>query len=218
MLPCLLIALALTVTACDEVNVDFPDGDADADAETDPVEEPVEDVPEEEPEPCEYPSGPYAFTEVGDTVADMRWPSAVARPDDYGRPADLENLYCDADVHSVFIQFVTITCPACPDRMREIALHRDHWVTYGAKWIFVVADAATPAEADAYTDAQGVSFGWSTNDADNSEGAYTIASSTIHGSLVPWTGVIDASDMKISHDEPEGTSLDIAAIAIELAP
>jgi hypothetical protein len=214
---CLLLVLALA--ACDaKLGVDFPlDADADVDAETDPVEEPAEDVPEEEPEPCEYPSGPYAFTAVGDTVAPMSWPSAVARPDDDGHPADLENLYCDADVHSIFIQAVLITCSACPGRMAEIASHRYDWEMYGAKWIFIVADATTPAEANAYTEAQGVSFGWSTNDADNSAGTYAIRAAPIHGGTltVPWTGVIRASDMQIYG---EGSSLAIEAVAIELAP
>ncbi|MBW2261629.1 MAG: hypothetical protein JRG91_06610, partial [Deltaproteobacteria bacterium] len=165
---------------------------------------------------CTYPSGPYSFTSVGDTVAPMHWPLAMARPDE-STEADLELLYCDPDVHSIFIQIVWISCPYCPERMREIALHSGDWETYGAKWIFIITDAATPAEADAYTSGQGVSFGWSTNDADNSEGASIIDSSPIYTG-VPWTGVIRASDMQIVHDEADGTRLDIVSIAMELAP
>ncbi len=213
---CLLVVLVLA--GCyPELQVTM--SDSTGDAEPDPagdaiVDDPVEDVAEEEAAPpCEYPSGPYAFTAVGDVVGPMSWDSAVARPDDYGRPADLEDLFCDPDVHSIFIQIVTITCPYCPARMELIAYNRENWETYGAKWIFVVADATTPAEADAYTDAQGVSFGWSTNDTDNSMGAYTIAAAPIY-SGVPWTGVIRTSDMQIVY---EGTSPDIVNIAQELA-
>ncbi len=213
---CLRLLLVLALTACNpDVNVNFLDADADASPDT--PEEIVEDVPEEEAAPpCTYPSEPYAFSAVGDVVAPMSWPSAIARPDDSGRPAHLELLYCDPDVHSIFIQLVTITCPACPTRMAEIASHRYDWETYGAKWIFVVADAATQAEANTYTSDQGVSFGWSTNDVDNSMGAYAIAAAPIHGSpvTVPWTGVISTSNMQIFG---EGTSLDIVSIAAELA-
>jgi len=213
----LRLLLVLALTACDSrLGVHFPDPDADA--SPDLAEEIIGEVPEEElPPPCVYPSGPYAFTAVGDTVAPMSWLSAVARPDESGRPADLEDLYCDPDVHSIFIQIVTTTCIYCPDRMSYIALLRDHWRTTGARWIFIVADAATPAEADAYTAVQGVTFGWSTNDADNTEGTNTIRSSTIHGSAVPWTGVIRTSDMQI-FSEANGSALDIASIATELAP
>jgi hypothetical protein len=213
---CLLVVLVLA--GCYptlQVKMSDVSEDAEPDLDDDVIPgDPVEDPVEEEAEPpCDYPSGPYAFTAVGDVVGPMRWPTSIARPDDTG-PADLEDLFCDPDVHSIFIQLVTITCPLCPGRMQDIALLRDHWETYGAKWIFIVADAATPAEADAYTEAQGVSFGWSTNDADNSLGAYSIVAAPIHGSTVPWTGVIRASDMQIVY---EGTSPDVATIAEELA-
>jgi hypothetical protein len=38
----------------------------------------------------------------------MRWPSAVAGPDET-LPADLLTLFCDPSVHSVFIQVATTT-------------------------------------------------------------------------------------------------------------
>ena len=215
MLRCLLaIVVAFAFSACDEVNVNFP-----PDAEPDSTDDPIEDLPAEEAEPpCTYPDGPHAFTAVGDIAPPMSWPSAMARPDDLGSPASLADLHCDPDVHSIFIQYVTIACIYCPERMMQIAYLRDHWETHGAKWIFIVGDASDAVEANSYTEDQGVSFGWSTNDEDNSEGANYFRTSPIHDSSVPWTGVIRASDMQITHDEASGTSLDIEAIAVELDP
>ena len=100
--------------------------------------------------------------------------------------------------------------------MREIGGLADHWETYGAKWIFVVVDASSAAGADTYVDNYIGSFGWRTNDADNSEGANTIASSPAFGAQ-PWTGVIRASDMVLVYDEPDDAYLDLEAIAEELA-
>jgi hypothetical protein len=61
-----------------------------------------------------------------------------------------------------------------------------------------------------------VTFGWRTNDADNSLGAGAIASSGIYDGT-PWIGVIRASDMQLVYDEPDDEYLDVAAIATELA-
>lgn len=95
--------LFVALAACDPtIGVDFPVDATDEDTD-------AEDLIEEEPEPpCVYPEGPYLFTAVGDTVAPMRWPDAVARPDETG-PADLEELYCDPDVHSIFIMTALTT-------------------------------------------------------------------------------------------------------------
>jgi len=212
----LLLVLCLGLAACDELNVTFED--ASTDALSDVTGDPAEDTQEEElPPPCDYPSGPYAFNAVGDTVARMVWPDAE-RGLDETTGADLEAFYCDPDVHSVFIQLVTIDCPLCPTRMRDIGALSGHWEDFGAKWIFVVADAPSAAAADTYTKDQYVTFGWSTNDEDNSEGSNTIVAAPIHGSTVavPWTGVIRTSDMQI-FDAASGSSLDIEAIARELA-
>lgn len=211
------LPLFLLLTACDAslyVNIEDTYTDTLPDTTPDIIEE--DTLEEDTTPPCDYPSEPYSFTAVGDTVAPMSWPMAIARPDE-SAPADLETLYCDPDVHSIFIQTVTIACVYCPARMQEIGDLRDHWETYGAKWIFIISDAATPTEADTYTSDQSVSFGWSTNDTDNSEGALTIASSPIYTG-VPWTGVIRASDMQLVYDEPIETRLDIETIAMELAP
>ena len=61
-----------------------------------------------------------------------------------------------------------------------------------------------------------MTFGWRTNDSDNSLGGATIASSTIYEG-VPWVGVIRTSDMQLVYDEPDDEFLDVAAIATELA-
>jgi len=82
--------------------------------------------------------------------------------------------------------------------------------------VFIVADAGSAAEADTYVDSNGPTFGWRTNDADNTMGAGTISGSGIYGG-VPWTGVIRTSDMQLMYDEPDTSYLDIAAIAEELA-
>ena len=80
-----------------------------------------------------------------------------------------------------------------------------------------MADAGTAAQADAYINEYGVTFGWRTNDQDNTEGSYSIAYSYIYGGY-PWTGVIRASDMQLVYDESDTSYLDIATIAAELNP
>jgi hypothetical protein len=102
------VLLAIALAACDPtIGVDFP---VDATDEDTKVDTEVEDLLEEEPEPpCIYPEGPYLFTAVGDTVAPMSWPDAVARPDEGTAPADLEEFYCDEDVHSIFIMTALTT-------------------------------------------------------------------------------------------------------------
>jgi uncharacterized protein YfaP (DUF2135 family) len=79
-----------------------------------------------------------------------------------------------------------------------------------------VTDASGAAQADAYVDTNGPTFGWRTNDADNSMGAGTVASAPLY-TAVPWTGVIRTSDMQLVYDEPDTSYLDIEAIAVELA-
>jgi len=75
----------------------------------DPLPEPADDPVVEDPgSTCTYPSGPYAFSAVGDTVGPMSWPSAVVGADET-LAADLEALHCDPGVHSVFVQIVTTT-------------------------------------------------------------------------------------------------------------
>jgi len=101
-----------------EAGAGDPDDDGDADAgdpgepeepeeDAGPVEEDAEpdaDVspPVEDAEPpCTYPTGPYELG-VDQTVAPMRWPNAVALGETAG-DADFESLFCNPEVHSVFI-------------------------------------------------------------------------------------------------------------------
>jgi hypothetical protein len=152
---------------------------------------------------------------MNQTVGPMSWPMAAAGDDAEGI-ADLPTFFCDPDVHSVFIQVTTTVCPACPDRMRTIAAEAAHWEATGARWIFLVSDAASPDIADQYVSNHGVTFGWRSNDADNTQGAYSVVGSSLFGG-VPWTGVIRTSDMHLVYDEPDDRFLDIVSIATELA-
>lgn len=163
---------------------------------------------------CGYPSGPYEFNRVGRVVPPMAWPSAVAAGESLS--ADLARLHCDPTVHSVFVQVVTTSCPNCPARIGEIAGLQSHWEATGAKWIFLVGDAGSASVAASYLDRYGVSFGWRSNDADNTAGAFTVTGSGIYGG-VPWTAVIATRDMTLRYDEPDDRYLDIAAIATELS-
>ena len=79
----------------------------------------------------------------------------------------------------------------------------------------MVVDASSAAAAHAYIEDLGVTFGFRTNDADNSEGSYAIGYSSMY-TAYPWTAVIRSSDMQVMYDEPDTTYLDIYNIAIEL--
>jgi hypothetical protein len=100
--------------------------------------------------------------------------------------------------------------------VQGVGEQRTVWEVYGAKWIFIVGDAGDNAAADAFIASLDVSFGWSTNDADNSPVPYAIRNAIgLHGGSVPWTGVIRTSDMQIAY-EANGTSMDYESIATEL--
>jgi hypothetical protein len=174
------------------------DGDADSDADG-----------------CNYPAGPYAFERFG-VVGPMNWPSAVPGADEPEGSPNLAEVFCDPEVHSVFIQVTTTVCSACPARMQTIGGLRSHWETYGARWIFLVADADSSEAASDYADRNRVTFGWRSNDADNTLGMYSVVGSDIYEG-VPWTAVIRTSDMQLVYDEPEDRFLDIMSIARELA-
>ncbi len=79
----------------------------------------------------------------------------------------------------------------------------------------MVVDATSASMANSYIEDAGVTFGWRTNDADNSQGSYAIAYSSLY-TAYPWTAVIRASDMRLMYEEPDDTYLDIYNIAIEL--
>jgi hypothetical protein len=151
----------------------------------------------------------------GSVIAAMRWPSAVAGSAQSGT-ADLAELHCDDSINSVFIEVGATWCPSCGDRMREIAAQRDHWISNGVVWIFIVSDVASASAANDYVARYGIDFGFRTNDADNSEGGGTIASSSLFATI-PWVGIVRSDDMLMLYDEASSGYLDLAAIASDLA-
>ena len=189
-----------------------PDGGGDA---TGSADLPQADQQAETTPSCPYPDGPYDFSGEGDIVGPMNWPNALSGADET-LAADLAAIRCDPNVHSIFVQIGAFSCGYCPARFEEIGDSRDHWETYGAKWIFIVIDASSPSQADEYVEQYGVSFGWRTDDSDNSLGAGTIGDFSAF-TAQPWTGVIRTSDMVLVYDEPDDSYLDLQGIAQELA-
>ena len=114
------LAAALITTACDqdwptEPGMDTtiaPDVGDDTtvvpDVDTDTGVPDTEPDPVEETPACEYPTGSYSFSRVGDLVGPMSWPSAVSGSDETS-PADFEALYCDESVQSIFVLISTPT-------------------------------------------------------------------------------------------------------------
>jgi len=185
------------------------DGGGDADADSDSPDGADSDSPA-----CSYPPGPYGFR-TGMPVYPIRWTEAVIGADET-RPADLAALHCDPETHSVFVYVTIQGCAGCAERLAAIAEQRDYWAEQGARWVFVVVDAATNADADAYVSGNGVTFGFRTNDNDNSEYPRVVGHADIFVG-VPWVGVIRTADMMLVYDEPEDSDLDVVAIAAELA-
>ena len=205
-----------------------PDADADADGSGEVGADADADVPvETETGPdadadaatCgEYPAGPYSFA-WGQLVAPMAWPSAVISTTET-LAADLAVLRCDPGVHSIFVQATATDCSTCPARMEQIAAGASTWAANGAKWVIVVATlgghVGSIDQVRSYVERFGIDFGFWTNDADNTGGAYTIADSSSRAA-VPWTGVIRPSTMELVCDEPDDAYLDLEAIAAALA-
>jgi hypothetical protein len=184
-----------------------------------PVAPPSGDPPqvvEAAPGTCSYPVAPYRFSAANDVVGPMVWPTAMAGKTET-LPADLNVLHCDASVRGVYVMVTATWCASCAERLQDIGRGRDHWQANGIKFIFIVQDALSPAQASAYIDRYNIDFGWRTNDADNSLGASTIVTSPIF-SAIPWTGVIRTSDMVLMYDESEFEFLDLRRVAVELAP
>ena len=190
----------------DDAPVDVSTGEPDAVTEDvpldpghDPAPEPGSDpasdpVPEPEPDPaddgpCTYPPGPYSFDGIGATVGPCSWPTAVPGSGET-LPADFEVLHCDPDVETILVFLATPTCPFCPGRVRELVTLRDHFATYGAKWVWVLDGASSAAQAQAYFEDKGVTFGWMTHDLDNSQGPSYLADTRM-SSGVPWIGLED---------------------------
>jgi hypothetical protein len=198
--------------------------DADADADADSSAEALAEA-EAEAEAdgadeggggCEYPPGPYGFFAEGDTVPQMAWPSSITGPDETV-PADLSRIRCQPGVHTIFFQIVATYCPVCPTRMREIASLKDTWERYGAKWVFFVGDIRGASLADAYVNRYGITFGWRTDDHDNTAGNGAVAGSSLVGGQIPWTAVVRASDMQFIEYERAPGTMDIVGLAARLA-
>jgi hypothetical protein len=177
--------------------------DGGIDVSDDPLADPVPDGSDAiaDPDgPCTYPAGPWAFDWIGDTVGPCSWPSAVYGAEET-MTADFEVLHCDPDVQTILMFRATLTCPYCPGRIRELVDMKDHFDTYGAKWVWILEGGSSPAQAAEYFEDLGVTFGWMTDDADNSQGAYYLAETPMSGT-VPWIGIIDARTMRVAYNNP----------------
>jgi hypothetical protein len=62
------------------------------------------------------------------------------------------------------------------------------------KWIFIEPDAISPGHARAFFTDQGINFGWTTDDSDNSEGANTVIYSPLRTGT-PWIGALRTDTM-----------------------
>jgi hypothetical protein len=113
---CVLASAALVLGACDQDLPQFVDASVDTSADlfvdmgTDPAVDTAEDptvdtVEDDGSTSCTFPTGPYGFSAVGNTVGPMAWPSAVAGMDEL-LAADLNALHCDPSVNSIFVQIV----------------------------------------------------------------------------------------------------------------
>ncbi|MBI5490177.1 MAG: hypothetical protein HY905_22775 [Deltaproteobacteria bacterium] len=208
---------------CDDGNLDAGDGcdgscrleaAADADADADADSDADADADADEAAECSpYPTGPYAFQRVGNILAPMVWDAARSGIDE-ALAASVASIRCEPGIHSIFLMVLTEVCPVCPERLREINRLKDHWTATGAKWIFLVTDSLSPVRASMYIERYGISFGWRSNDQDNSEGRYAIAQATEY---VPWIAVVRTSDMQVRYLETSTTRLDIEHCADVLA-
>lgn len=186
-----------------------------------PAEPPPEVRPEVEDDPdapCTYPPGPYRYTRIGDTVGPASWPTSIrASEETYPlEHADFEVLYCDPDVESIVIFLATLSDSMCPARIREMVSMRDDLDIHKVKFIWILAwdggPMTTPAMAEEYYSGHGVTFGWFTDDEDNTWEPYIFHNNPF-GSGVPWLGVIDAETMQVFENNPH----DVLDVVRELA-
>lgn len=115
-----LACTAMLLWACDQELPTLNDaGDISVEITVDTSGDvPVETTPDVAPDTladptvdtgdCIYPTGPYAFSAVGNTVGPMTWPTAVAGTDET-LAADLRALHCDPSVKSIFIQIAALS-------------------------------------------------------------------------------------------------------------
>jgi hypothetical protein len=76
-----------------------------------------------------------------------------------------------------------------------------HFELYGAKVIWVLSGGASAAAAQSYYVGNGATFGWYTNDMDNTAGANIMAGNHMM-SGVPWLGIVDAKNMQVMYNNP----------------
>ena len=86
--------------------------DPGTDPGTDPVVDPGTDPatdPGIDTGGCTYPSGPYAYTRIGDVVGPASWATAIqASGETFPSPtARFEDFHCDPDVDSIIIFLAT---------------------------------------------------------------------------------------------------------------
>lgn len=86
-----------------DIGVD-PGTDPGVDPGTDPGVDPGTDT-----SGCTYPSGPYAYTRIGDTVGPASWATAIqASGETFPSPtARFEDFHCDPGVDSIIIFLAT---------------------------------------------------------------------------------------------------------------
>lgn len=204
---------------CDDGNLGNGDGcdascrtEAAADADADADAEDATDTAEVE-ECAAYPDGPYDFRSVGDVLAPMRWSAARSGPAEE-LAADLRAIRCSPGNRSIFLMVATTVCPNCPERLADINRLKARFDELGAKWVFLVTDAASPPAASLYIDRYGIDFGWRSNDQDNSVGRFAIATAT---EWVPWIAAVRSRDMVVRHMETTTTRLDLETVAETLA-
>ena len=79
--------------------------------------------------------------------------------------------------------------------------------------VWILADG-TPSSAQSFYESKGITFGWFINDQDNTEGAYTLAGTSMAPG-VPWVGVIDATTMEIVASRPTNTGTLVQSLATD---
>jgi hypothetical protein len=191
----------------------------------DPADAPADTTPDTRPDvgvdpdaPCTYPTGPYRYTTIGDTVAPASWPASIKAEGEslLLDHADFEVLYCDPEVESIVIFLATVSDPMCPGRIREMVSLESNFDTCGTKFIWILAwdggTLPTPAMAESYYTSNGVDFGWFTDDEDNTWDPYIFHNNPF-GSGVPWLGIIDADTMQVYATAPD----DLLEVIRELA-
>jgi hypothetical protein len=83
------------------------------------------------------------------------------------------------------------------------------------KWIFIEPDASSAGDARRFFSDQGINFGWTTDDSDNSEGRNTVVWSPLRTGT-PWCGALRTDTMQF-HANNLSSMGSIQAAAEEIA-